>query len=549
VAKLRVQASLFTLLVLLAALLALGIFSAFGLYRSAENRYIHVVFPLQASVRGLVLGMVQEETGARGYMVTTDRASLTPYFAGRRAVTGNLARIERLTRDRPRLRDRLAVLRTEIRGLQGYYDKLITFVADGRVGQGRAKAEVLVNDREFARFTATAGQMQADIQDFVQETRAQQHATFVRSVGGLLGAGFLALAIAGTLLTGVPQRLHRLYREEEEARRRAEQGANASRALAHVSDAVVLVDADGRVRSWNAAAERTFGVEAGFALARPAGEVVPAYALLLDREDFVAVEIGGETRWLAAATSRFEGGHVLTVRDVTEAHALERARADFVATASHELRTPLTSVSGAAQTLLARTDLPEARRRELLRIVEVESAQLSRIVDQLVLSARLTGGEGVQTVRASVDVQELCESVLAAAEAREHAGTTLALVAPVRPKPFVCDANLLRQVLSNLVENAIKYSPDGGLVELRLTDEPTAVRLEVSDEGLGIAASEQERIFEKFYRLDAHMRRGVGGSGLGLYIAREIVAAMGGTIAVRSIPGEGSTFTLVLPRN
>ncbi|HET7573183.1 MAG TPA: ATP-binding protein [Gaiellaceae bacterium] len=542
------QASLLTLLVLLAAVLALGIFSAFGLYRSAESRYIHVVFPLQASVRSLVLGMTQEETGARGYMVTTDRTSLEPYFAGRKAVAANLGRIERLTRDRPRLRYRLAVLRLEIRGLQGYYDKLITFVADGRVGQKQARAEVLANDREFGRFTQTAAQMQADIRAFVQDTRAQQRATFIRSVGGLVVAGFFALAIAGTLLTGVPRRLHRLYREEEEARRRAEQGANASRALAHVSDAVVLVDEEGRVRSWNAAAERHFGVETGFALARPAGEVVPAYARLLDSTDFAEVEVAGEPRWFAAATSRFEGGLVLTVRDVTEAHALERARADFVATASHELRTPLTSVSGAAQTLLARPDLPDAKRRQLLRIVEVESAQLSRIVDQLVLSARLTAGEGVLPVRAPLDLRELCEGVLAAAEAREHPGATLTLVAPSRTRPFVCDENLLRQVLSNLVENAIKYSPDGGRVELRLADEPERVRLEVSDQGLGIAPSEQERIFEKFYRLDAHMRRGVGGSGLGLYIAREIVDALGGSIDVSSVPGEGSTFTVLLPR-
>ena len=98
---------------------------------------------------------------------------------------------------------------------------------------------------------------------------------------------------------------------------------------------------------------------------------------------------------------------------------------------------------------------------------------------------------------------------------------------------MLCDASLLRQVLVNLVENALKYSPDGGRIELKLGDEPDSVRIAVSDEGLGIPPSEQEQIFEKFYRLDAEMTRGVGGSGLGLYISREIVTQMDGTLTVR----------------
>ena len=100
----------------------------------------------------------------------------------------------------------------------------------------------------------------------------------------------------------------------------------------------------------------------------------------------------------------------------------------------------------------------------------------------------------------------------------------------------------------NLVENAIKYSPDGGRIEVRLADFADRIRIDVSDQGLGIPPSEQGRIFEKFYRLDADMTRGVGGSGLGLYISREIVEQMGGVLSVRSRRGTGSTFTVTLPR-
>jgi len=145
-------------------------------------------------------------------------------------------------------------------------------------------------------------------------------------------------------------------REEEEARVRAERGANAARALEHVSDAVLLVDDAGTVRSWNNAAERLFGVAPELAVGTPAEDVVPDYSRLVesasDIETLVPVAVGDEERWLAAAVSRFEGGSVLTIRDATAAHLLERARVDFVATASHELRTPLTAIYGGVRTLL-----------------------------------------------------------------------------------------------------------------------------------------------------------------------------------------------------
>lgn len=547
-AKRRVQASLLVLLLLLAAALAAGVLSAFSLYRSAENRYVQIVFPLRAAVRDLSLGMLEEENGLRGYVITGDRRSLAPYFAGREAVEADLAQIARLTRGRPQLASRLDELRTEIRPLHGYYDRLITFVADGPAGRRAARADVLANEPLFARFNRTARQMQSDIDAFLETTRASQRATFRRSVATLVVAGFLGLAIATTLLVSVPGRLRELYLAEEQARQRAESGANAARALGYVSDAVVLVDDEERIRSWNAAAERHFGVGLGHALGRHAVDVIPEYERLVRAAgEAVRVEVDGEERWFSATTSVFEGGHVLTARDVTEAQSLEQARTDFVATASHELRTPLTSIYGAAQTLLGRSDLPEPRRLELLRIIEQESTQLARIVEQLLLSARLTRGTLVDDA-APCDVRALCERVLAAAEARKPAHTTLALVAPDHVPPLLCDEGLLRQVLGNLVDNALKYSPNGGRVELRLADASDRLRIEVQDEGLGIPHSEQTRIFERFYRLDADMTRGVGGSGLGLHIARELVLRMGGTIGVESTPGEGSTFTVTLPR-
>lgn len=551
-AKRRVQVSLLVLIVLLASLLATGLYGIFGLYYSAENRYIRLLFPLRTATRDLVLQMVNEETGVRGYMITKDRSSLQPYRSGRSGVIEDVAEIERLTRGHPLLQARLHSLRLEIRGLHGFFDRQIVFVRDGSLGQRRARADVLGGDRLFGRFRTTASAMQSDIAQFVDQTRADQRRTLRRAVGLLVTSGVFALAIAALLARRVPERLRRLYSAEEQARIRAERGANAARALAHVSDAVVLIDDDDRVRSWNTAAEQLFGVSSEAILGYRIGDVIPGLAALVERsyadDELAPLRIGDEERWLAVAVSGFEGGRVLTLRDATTEHLLERARADFVTTASHELRTPLTAVYGGVRTLLEREDvLDEAQRLGFLRMIEQESQHLSQIVDQMLVTAQIDRGE-MRLAESDCDVQALCTSVLVAADARKPESVTLALAAPTGATTVRCDELRLKQVLVNLVENAIKYSPDGGRVEVHILDADDRLRIEVRDEGLGIPPSEQARIFEKFYRLDADMTRGVGGSGLGLYISREIVEHMGGTLSVRSTAGVGSIFTATLPR-
>jgi two-component system, OmpR family, phosphate regulon sensor histidine kinase PhoR len=552
VAKRRVQLVLLVLLVLLGAVLATGVVAAFSLYRSAESRYIRDVFPLRAYTRDAVLQVMKEETGVRGYMITGDWKSLDPYFEGRKGVAKDLAKIQALSGKHPELAPKLRVLRKQIRALRAYDDRLITFVYDGPVGQRRARAEALGGQKLFDEFSKTSVAIEADIGRFIQQARADQKRTFAGAVGTLAVAGFFALAIAGTLLFSVPERMRLLYAKEEEARVRAERGANAARALEHVSDAVLLVDDSDRVRSWNTAAERLFGVAPDVAVGAAAEDVVPDYSRLVesasDIETLVPVAVGDEERWLAAAVSRFEGGSVLTIRDATAAHRLERARVDFVATASHELRTPLTAIYGGVRTLLGRGDrLDEHQRLRMLRMIEQESTQLSQIVDQLLITAQVDD-DRLRLKEEPCDVSALCASVLEAADSRKSAKVALALDAPQELAPLPCDEALLRQVLVNLVENALKYSPDGGRVGVSVADESDRVRIDVRDEGLGIPPSEQQRVFEKFYRLDPEMARGIGGSGLGLYISRKIVEQMEGSLEVDSSPGVGSTFTVLLPR-
>jgi signal transduction histidine kinase len=256
--------------------------------------------------------------------------------------------------------------------------------------------------------------------------------------------------------------------------------------------------------------------------------------------------VGGRELWLSLTAVGFERGTVYAFRDLTEERALEQLKSDFVSTVSHELRTPLAAIYGAAMTLQREdVELNEAQQAGMLDVIGGESERLARIVNDILLASRLDSG--AQTVAVGrTDAAEIARAVVAAAET--HLPSDIDLVLTAEPGlHVVADEDALRQVLVNLVENAVKYSPNGGRVELALVQVDGRVRFSVTDRGLGIPASEQERIFEKFFRLDPNLSRGVGGTGLGLYISRELVRRMGGRIRVESSPGAGSTFSFELP--
>jgi PAS domain S-box-containing protein len=348
----------------------------------------------------------------------------------------------------------------------------------------------------------------------------------------------------------------RLYGEVEER-------ADAGRVLTYVADGVLLVDRAGLVRLWNPAAEKITGIPAAELVGRAATERIGGWRDALELvpvasspdpghpEVMVPIEgVDGE-RWISISGVQFFGGTVYAFRDVTEVRQLEELKADFIATASHELRTPLAAVYGAAQTLL-RHDfaLDESGRDRFISLIADESDRLGRIVNEILLANQLDAGR-VDLGSDAFDPGELVERVVDAARVHAPPNIVLERVVPDGVPHIAADRDKVRQVLVNLVENAMKYSPGGGRIEVGIEpgQEPGSgtVVLFVKDEGLGIPADEQARIFEKFYRLDPHMTRGVGGTGLGLYICNELVNRMGGHIWVESTEGEGATFLLELP--
>ena len=345
----------------------------------------------------------------------------------------------------------------------------------------------------------------------------------------------------------------RLYRE-------AQGRAHAASALEFVDDGVFLLDGDDVIRLWNPAAAQTFRVKPAKAIGRPVDELIQDWDAVQDRirvaaeprsgsgrAQMVPVDVHGEERWLSISAVRFTGGTVYAFRDLTDERAVDQLKSDFVATVSHELRTPLSAIYGAALTL-KRDDvrLEDSQRDGLLDVVASEADRLARIVNDILWASRLDSGQMGVSIE-SCDAAKIANQIVTAV--RAHAPDTIDLVleAPDELPAVATDPDKLRQVLTNLLDNAVKYSPDGGRVLVALSHTGKRIRFRVEDRGLGIPPAEQTRIFEKFFRLDPGMTRGVGGTGLGLYICRELVYRMHGRIWVSSDGRSGSTFTVELP--
>jgi PAS domain S-box-containing protein len=339
-----------------------------------------------------------------------------------------------------------------------------------------------------------------------------------------------------------------------------QQRAQAVQVLSHLGDGVFLVDGDHTIRYWNPAAAAITGLEADEVQGRPPDAVfrgwteAPPTAVAAEpgappppaHPQTGAYGVDGRDLWLSFSGVEFPEGTVYAFRDLTEEHRLEEVRSDFVATVSHELRTPLASIAGAAATLRERPELAEPTRRQLLSVLYDQSDRLARLAEQIMLANQLSSG-GVRLQPRAFQAEEVARAVVEAARPRLPEGLELEVRAP-RTLPLVsADPARTGQVLANLVENAINYSPGGGRIRIDLQRAGERLRFSVRDEGLGIPPDEQQRIFEKFYRLDPAMTRGVGGSGLGLYICRELVELMGGRLTVRSQQGAGSTFSFELP--
>jgi len=241
-------------------------------------------------------------------------------------------------------------------------------------------------------------------------------------------------------------------------------------------------------------------------------------------------------------------GIVAIFNDITEIRSIERMKTAFVSTVSHELRTPLTSIKGFVSTLLQDNEgfYDVDTVREFYTIIDQECDRLTRLISDLLNVSKIEAGRALDLNPTVVDLPELIDKVVAAQKSYTSKHSFFVDMDP-QVKTIVADKDKLDQILTDLANNAVKYSPEGGNITVKGEKDGHLIRVSVIDQGLGIPADHLTRVFDRFHRVDNRDTRKVGGTGIGLYLVKHLVEAHGGRIWVESEYGKGSTFKFELP--
>ena len=332
-----------------------------------------------------------------------------------------------------------------------------------------------------------------------------------------------------------------------------------STVILHMTDGLVAFGRDGAKIHYNPAAERLLGLS----LEDPALDYAAIFGPLESMETILALKdptvfraervIGERTLEITLAPfaggEGGQGGILALVHDVTQQRRSEQMRREFVANVSHELRTPITNVRGYAETL---TELGESidpgDRERFLKVILNESDRMTKIVQDLLMLSKFDAGE-TELVMEDFDLclsaRNICDAMLLNVQKR---GMHMTVETPEQPVVCLGDRARIEQVIVNVVTNAVRYTPDGGDIRVRVGQAGETAWISVTDTGIGIPKDDIPRIFDRFYRVDKARSRRLGGSGLGLSIAREIVDRHGGSIEIESELGKGTEVTVSLPR-
>jgi PAS domain S-box-containing protein len=384
--------------------------------------------------------------------------------------------------------------------------------------------------------------------------------------GGAFSAGDRALLGAFADQAAIAVRNAELYQQVNEERQAL------STIIDNSAEGVMILDEHGDVQVFNRALAHVTGWDPDKALGRPASEVLS----LRDRQGQpIPLPVSPSRRASAAEVRVYVEGDVvrrggppltvgvtatplyddegdqvrviLNVVDITRFRQAEELKSTFVSVVSHELKTPVALIKGYAETL-GREDAhwDQDTMQESLAVITEEADRLTHLIDSLLEASRIQAG-GLKLEPTDVHLPRLAEKVVEGF--RTQTGIhTFELDFPPEFPPVWGDPERLREVLSNLVSNAVKYSPNGGTIWIGGRVDQTGVTVYVADEGIGIPAEEQVRIFDRFHRVESGLRRRTEGTGLGLYLVKAIVEAHGGRVWVESAPGRGSIFMFSLPR-
>jgi signal transduction histidine kinase len=476
--------------ILLAAIVA-GVFVALifavSAARTAAKEETHSKDVTTAAL-GLQRLLLEIDTDARGYALTGNQGFLTPYYEAVQAVPAESKKFTSLVADQPTQRQKAKVL----------IDSIDTYISD------------------FAN-------------PVVQVFSNRQAAKLAARSEGRLKAGEIRRAFESFLDAERALSLKREQSADAKTKHAIELGV-----VGLTGSAILIL---------------LFAIYLARVIARPVSEAAEGAGKLAAGDLSMRLsqtgpgEVGELTRSFNEMAQRLETTHDELEEQNAQLRESERLKSDLVNTVSHELRTPLSGVLGFTKLLLTREFDPETR-RHYLGIVDAQARRLSDLLDDFLDVRRIEEGR-FERARELVDMGTLLqeEAQLYSQQSPKH---EVALEIDHAPLAVIGNPDRLRQVIGNLISNAIKYSPQGGVVEVIAGQENGSVRVEVRDEGMGIPLSQQPKIFTKFFRGDAPAS-GITGTGLGLAVSRDIVESHGGRIGFTSTEGEGTTFFVELP--
>ncbi len=387
-----------------------------------------------------------------------------------------------------------------------------------------------------------------------------------RSSGGAFSANDRALLAAFADQAAIAVRNAGLYQQVSEERR------VLSAIIENSAEGILILDAAGRIRVFNRALARMTGWRAEEALGRPVAEVLalrnrqgqpvplpdlsPRQTPVAEARVYVEGDVvrrsGPPLTVGVTATPLYdEEGNlvqtILNVVDITRFRQAEELKSTFISVVSHELKTPVALIKGYAETLRREdADWDRATVQESLAVIAEEADHLTHLIDNLLEASRIQAG-GLKLEPTDVHLPRLAEKVVDGFRTQTDLHTFELDFPPDFP-PVWGDPERLREVLTNLVSNAVKYSPNGGPVWIGGRVDQAGVTVYVADQGIGIPPEEQDRIFDRFHRVETGLHRRTEGTGLGLYLVKAIVEAHGGRVWVESAPGRGSIFMFTLPR-
>jgi len=548
--------------------------SNLGRLRQESDAVAHA-YDVSAALAAALSDMLDAETGQRGYLITEDDAYLAPYRAALARVEPDLEAVTRLTRDNPAQQADLAQLSEHARAKLVELDATIQLARDRGYGAARAAVLSHLGRSEMDQLRVIARSMSARENALLAVRRGEAERAYREARVSAVAGGILACLLVGAYLV--------LLRGSQQAQERAAADLAAQRellqtTLASIGDGVVTTDPRARVTFLNPVAEALTGWKLAEAHGRPLEEVFhivnletratapnPAARALSEgvivglANHTLLVSRDGSERPIddSAAPIRLGeriAGCVLVFRDITERSRMEAELADadrrkdeFLATLAHELRNPLAPLVNSLE-LMKNPDLAPEMQRRARDMIGRQVSQMVRLIDDLMDAGRIRAGKIVLARRRAALAEVLEQAIETARPAIDAAKHHLQVELPAAPVWLDADPLRLAQVFANLLSNSAKFTPPGGHIGLAARVEGGRAIVRVSDDGMGIAPADLERIFGLFTQVDSTIERERGGLGIGLSLVRVLSQLHGGTVSAASEgPGRGAQFTVTLP--